>query len=170
MKLSVSNFVRSMRRFIRSAIVTPVTFALGVLVAISWWHLFPRRVSLCMLARNPAAYDGKTIRVEASGSVISSPNFPENAVLIFEPGCTELDAWASVRLDPDFEQNQEAAEFLNARAPEIRDAKVVVEGQFDQWATMGCFTPRFAIRKATVRLVSPVTSKPLPKMPTHDAR
>jgi len=161
-----------MRRFIRSAIFTPVTFALGVLVAMSWWHLFPRRVSLCMLARNPAAYDGKIIRVrvEALGSVISSPIFPENDIFIFEPGCTELDAWASVRLDPDFEQNQEAAEFFNSRVPEIRDAKVVVEGQFDQRATMGCFAPRFALRKATVRLVSPVTSKPLPKMPTRDSR
>jgi hypothetical protein len=123
-----------------------------------------------MLARNPAAYDGKIIRVEALGSVISSPIFHENDIFIFEPGCTELDAWASVRLDPDFEQNQEATEFVNSRAPEIRDAKVIVEGEFDQRATMGCFAPRLAIRKATVRLVSPVTSKPSPKMPTRDSR
>ena len=76
----------------------------------------------------------------------------------------------SLRGVPDFEQNREVEEFVNSRAPEIRDAKLVVEGLFDQRATMGCFAPRFALRKATVRLVSPVTSKPLPKMPTRDSR
>ena len=159
-----------MKRFIRSAILTPVTFALGVLVAMSWWHLFPRRVSLCGLARNPAGYNGKLIRVEALSSVISSSIFPENDIIIVEPGCAEPDAWASVRLDPNFEQNREVEEFVNSRAPEMREAKVVLEGIFDQRATMGCFAPRFAIRNATVMLLSPITSKPLPKMPTRDSR
>ena len=158
-----------MNKFIRSAILTPITFALGVLVAVSYWHLFPRRVSLCMLARNPAAYDGKLIRVEALGSVISSPMFGENDIMIFEPGCEEPAA-ASVRLDPDFKHNREVEEFVNSRAPEIRDARLVIEGLFDQRASLGCFSPQFGIRKATVMLVSPITSKPLPTMPTRDSR
>lgn len=168
--LSLSNCLIRMKRFFLSAILTPITFALGVLVAVSWWHLFPRRVSLCMLARNPAAYDGKLIRVEALGSVTSSPMFGENDIIIFEPGCAEPDAWASVRLDPDFKHNREVEEFITSQTPEIRDAKLVIEGLFDQWASLGCFSPRFGIRKAAVMLVSPVTSKPLPKMPTRDSR
>ena len=152
-----------MRRFLLSAISSPVTFALGVLVAVSWWHLFPKRVSLCMLARNPAAYDGRLIRLEALGSVTSSPIFPENDIVIFESACEEPDAWASIQLDPELEQNREVEEFVNSRTPEIRDAVVAVEGQFDQWASLGCFSPRFGIRNATVTLLSPVTSKPLPK-------
>jgi hypothetical protein len=38
-----------MRRFIKSAISAIVTFTIGVLVPIAWSHVFPQRVSLCML-------------------------------------------------------------------------------------------------------------------------
>lgn len=58
-----------MRRLIKSAISAIVTFAVGVLVSIAWSHVFPQRVSLCMLAQNPAAYDRKLITIEAFGSV-----------------------------------------------------------------------------------------------------
>lgn len=160
-----------MKRFIRSAILTPVTFALGVLVTVSWWHLFPRQVSLCKLARNPAAYDGKRIRVEALGSVWSSPIFVgENYLIIAQPGCAEeTAALAGVRLDPDLKQNPEVDEFINSPTPEIREANLVVDGIFDEWATPGCYSPQFGIKNATVTLASPVTSKPLPEMPTRDS-
>lgn len=157
-----------MRRVFLSAGLFPVTFVLGVLVTLAWWQLFTRRVSLCMLARDPAAYNGKRIRVEALGSVLSSPSFPENDILILESGCSEPNAaWASVRLDQDFQEDRQVHEFVNSRTLEIRDAQVVVEGLFDQWATMGCFGPRFGINNASLIVVSPITSRPLR---THDSQ
>jgi hypothetical protein len=158
-----------MRRLIKSAISAIVTFTIGVLVSIAWSHAFPQRVSLCVLAQNPAAYDRKLITIEAFGSVTSSPIFEENYVIIFEPRCAEPDAWASIQLHPTEKRNPEVEEFINAATPEIREAKLVVEGQFDQWASLGCFSPRFGIKAATIKLLSPVATKPLPKMPQRDS-
>lgn len=158
-----------MRRLIKSAVSAIVSFIIGVLVSIAWSHVFPQRVSLCMLAQNPAAYDRKLITIEAFGSVTSSPIFEENYVIIFEPGCDEADAWASIQLDPSEKRNPELEEFINSPTPEIREAKLVVEGQFDPWASLGCFSPRFGIKAASVKLLSPVSTKPLPKMPQRDS-
>ncbi len=103
------------------------------------------------------------------GLVWSSPIFGENNLIIGEAGCAEeTAALASVRLDPDVIQNPEVDEFLNSPTPGIREANLVVEGLFDEWATMGCFSPQFGIKNATVILASPVTSKPLPEIPTRD--
>lgn len=112
-----------MRRFLRTAGVALVTFVLGVLLTVAWWQQFPRRVSLCTIARNPAAFDGRRVRIEVSGSVLSSPRFHENSINVFELGCSESNAWASVQLNPNFEQSREVDEFVNSHAPEIRDAK-----------------------------------------------
>ena len=122
-----------------------------------------------MLAQNPAAYDRKLITIEAFGSVISSPILEENYLIIVEAGCAEPDAWASIQLDPSQKRNPELEEFINSPTPEIREAKLAVEGQFDQWASLGCFSPRFGIKAATVKLLSPVSTKPLPKMPQRDS-
>ena len=94
-----------------------------------------------MLAQNPAAYDGKLITLEALGSISSSPIFEENYLVIFEPGCAEPDAWASIQLDPSEKRNRELDEFINSRTPEIREAKLVVEGQFDQWPAWAASHP-----------------------------
>ena len=123
-----------------------------------------------MLARNPGAYDGKIIRVQALGSVTSSDLYSERFLIIFEPGCAESDAWASVDLDGSDYGSHDVNEFVNSPTHEVRNAKVLVEGQFDQSATPGCFAPRFAIKHAAVTLLSPVTSKPLPKMPAQNSR
>lgn len=155
-----------MRRFIRAAGLAPLTFVLGVVITLAWWQLFPRRVSLCTLAANPAAYNGKPVTVEALGSVISSPRFDETYIIIVEPGCNEPNAWATIHLNPDLEHHRGVDDFVNSRTPEIREAKLVVEGLFDQWASPGCFSPQFAIRNATVTVVSPIVSKPLPRMST----
>lgn len=160
----------AMRRLVRSLSSAAVTFTIGVLVATGWSHVFVRRVSLCMLAHDPGAYDGKTIRVEALGSVISSPIFSEKSIIIFEPGCAESDAWASVGLNSSKKASNEVDEFVNCPRVEVRNAKVVVEGRFDQWASLGCFSPRFGIQSATVTLLSPVTSEPLPRIPAQNSR
>lgn len=118
-----------------------------------------------MLASDPEAYDGKTIRVEAQGSVISSPPLGENFIIIGESGCEVPDAWASVRLDGWNIASPEINEFVNSPKIEIRSAKLVVEGQFDQWISPGCWSPRFGIKTAKVMLVSPIVSEPLPEMP-----
>lgn len=153
-----------MKRFIKAAPVILITFVIGVLATLLWARLYSRRVSLCELARNPASYDGKLVRIEASGSVISSTLFSENSVSVYERGCSETNpgTGAGVWLDPDIKLSPEADEFVNSHAPGIRDARVVVEGVFDQWATLGCFTPQFGIKNATLTLKSPVTSQPLP--------
>jgi len=123
-----------------------------------------------MLAQNPAAYDRKLITIEAFGAVTSSPFFEENYVIIFEPGCAESDAWASIQLVPSEKRNPELDAFINSPTQEIREAKLVVEGQFDQRASLGCFSPRFGIKAATVKLLSPVATKPLPKKLARDSR
>jgi hypothetical protein len=100
-----------------------------------------------MLAQNPAAYDRKLITIEACGSVTSSPIFEENYVIIFEPGCAESDAWASIQLDPSEKRNPELDEFINSATPEIREAKLVVEGQFDQWPVWAASHPDSELRR-----------------------
>lgn len=151
-----------MRKVIRALTSAVVTFTIGILVTVVWWHSFPRRVSLCTLARNPEAYDGKFVRVEALGDVISSP-LSENRIIIGEPECAEFNAWASIQLDCSLRLDPKVDEFVNSTKPEIRRATMVVEGQFDQWASLGCFSPRFGIKVASVRLVSSVTTEPLPE-------
>jgi hypothetical protein len=154
-----------MRRLVRSAISATVTFTLGVAIAMLWSHVFPKKVSLCMLAHDPGAYDRKVVQIEALGSVISSPIFSEHSIIIFESGCTEPDAWATIELKKSYEATPEVDAFINSQQPEIRNAQVVIVGQFDQWASMGCFSPRFGIKAISVRLISPVTSEALPKKP-----
>jgi hypothetical protein len=166
-----------MKRFIKATPVIFITFIIGVLAFMIWARLYTRRISLCEIARNPARYNGRLVRIETFGSVLSSRLIEENSVFIYERACSDtgLGTNAGVWLDPDFELSREADEFVNSRTPEIREAKVVVEGLFDQWATMGCFTPQFGIKDATLTLESPVTtlespvtSQPLPQMPTPD--
>ena len=157
-----------MRKLIRSLISATFTFTLGVFLAGAWNNFAPKQVSLCMLARNPAAYDRKVIRVEALGSVISSPLYSERNIIIFEPGCTEPDGWAMIDVKESHPSN-EVMTFINSVQPEVRNAKVVIVGRFDQWAWLGCFSPRFGIRASEIRLVSPVQSEPLPKMPTRNS-
>ena len=164
--------MRVIRKLIRSAISGTLTFTLGVAFAMFWSHMFPKKVSLCMLARNPEAYDRKVVQIEALGSVISSPLFSDHAITIFESGCTEPDAWATIELKESYKATPEVDAFINSQQAEIRNARVVVVGQFDQWASMGCFSPRFGIKATSVRLISPATSEALPKRPeatTHQA-
>ncbi len=162
-------FLTVMRRLKKVAGIAAVIFTIGLFIATGWSQLFARKVSLCMLARDPGAYDGKTIRVEAEGSVISSSISGENFIIISETGCESPDAWASVALDGAKKASYEVNEFVNSPQSEVRNAKVVVEGQFDQWASLGCWSPRFGIKSAKVVLVSPVTSEPLPEMPAQDS-
>jgi len=154
-----------MRKVIRATISATLTFTLGIGVTMLWSGLFPPNVSLCTLARNPGAYDGKAIRVKASASVISSSIFSENYISIYEPGCTEPDAAAVVKLDESYKRTSEVEAFINAPKEEIRNADIVIDGTFDQWATMGCFTPRFGLRATSITLLSPVSSGPLPSLP-----
>ena len=153
----------NMRRLTRALTSAAATFTIGVLIASAWSRVFPRQVSLCTLARNPGAYDGKAVRVEALGSITSSPIFSDKYIIIAEPGCSEPNGWASVQLNGSIRSSPEVNEFVNSARPEIRRAKVVVEGQFDQWASLGCFSPRFGIKAARVTLVSSVTTEPLPE-------
>jgi hypothetical protein len=154
-----------MRKLIRLTISATATFALGVALTMLWSYLFPKQVSLCMLARNPGAYDQKIVRVDAWASVISSHIFSSNYLLIYEPGCTEPDAGAIVELDESYKPSPELEAFINSPTQEIRNAEIVVVGHFNQWATMGCFAPRFGVMATSIRLLSPVSSAPLPKMP-----
>jgi hypothetical protein len=154
-----------MRKLIPLTISAAVTFTLGVTFSMFWSYLFPRRVSLCTLARDPGAYHQKLVQVEALASVISSQRFESNSITIYEPGCTEPDAWASLKLDESLKSSPELAAFIDSPNQEIRDAKIVVVGQFDQWATMGCFSPRFGISVTSISLLSPVSSSPLPRLP-----
>ena len=153
----------SMRRLIQALTSATITFVIGIVVTTVWSLMFPKQVSLCELARNPAAYDGKLVRVEALGSITSAPIFSDNYVIITESGCSETDGWASVQLDGSIRLSPETDEFVNSTRPEIRRAKVVVEGRFDQWASLGCFSPKFGIKHARMTIVSTVITEPLPE-------
>ena len=159
-----------MRKIIRLIISASVTFTIGVALSLLWIHLFPKRVTLCMLARDPGAYHQKVVQLRASAVVNSSPIFDSNYLIIGEEGCSEPDGWATIKLDESYKPSSEVEAFIDSPKPEIRQAEIVVVGQFDQAATMGCFAPKFGITATSIRLVSPVSSEPLPTMPRHDAR
>ena len=165
MNLRVLMLMRTIRKPFRSAISATITFTLGLAISMFGSHLFPTKVSLCMLAHNPGAYDRKVVQVEALGSVISSPLFTDHSIIIFESGCTESGAWATIELNKSYKPTPDVEAFVNSQQAEVRKARVVIMGQFDQWASMGCFSPRFGIKATSVRLISPVTSETLPKRP-----
>lgn len=158
-----------MRKLIRLIISVSVTFTLGVSLSMLWTYFFPKQVTLCMLARNPGAYHQKVVQIKASASVISSAIFDSNDLIVYEAGCTAPDGWATIRFDESYKPSAEVEAFIDSPKREIRKAEIVVVGQFDQAATMGCFAPKFAITATSIRLVSPISSEPLPKMPRRDA-
>ena len=116
---------------------------------------------MCEVARDPAKYDQQTIRVRGSGWITSSDIY--RGASIFDLSCGTSDAEASIELDQSYNPTSEVYALLNYPKEEIRKADVVVVGRFDQWASMGCWTPRFGIRATNIELVSAVTTQPLPK-------
>lgn len=125
-----------------------------------WSYLVPVEVTLCTLASDPEVYDQSYVRITASATVISS-QLSEPIIFIYASGCQEPDAAAVVILDESYKLTPEVDEFINAPKEEFRNADVVIEGRFDQAATMGCFTPRFGITASSIKLLSPISSEPL---------
>lgn len=146
------------------------TFAIGVFVSQLCSNLFPTQVSLCTLARNPGAYHQKMIQVRALGSVTSSQILDGNYLIAYEPNCTETDAWATIVLAESYKPGAEVDAFLDSPKQEIRKAEIVVRGEFDQGATLGCYAPRFAIMASSISLESAISSEPLPELRQHVAR
>jgi len=152
-----------MRRHLRSLPFAIITFGLGVLLTLASWQFYPRRVTLSALAHNPAAYDGKLVRVEAvASSVGTSVDDEPHNIIISQTGCTEPDCWASVWPDQSQVTDARFNEFINVSYLQVKNAKVLVEGKFDQWASLGCFAPRFGIKKARITLLSEITTESLP--------
>ena len=156
-----------MRKLIRCSIAFTLTFGFGLILAGSYGYFFPQRVSLCTLARNPAKYHRKLVRVEAWGSIISSNLYSDKYIIIFDSNCADHDAGATVDA-ADLVLSKDVERFINSPSPEIRKAKIDVVGRFNQSATPGCFAPRFGIKAKTVTLTSAVEHEPLPKMPAHN--
>jgi len=165
----VSNSYRIMLRAIIFIVSITLSCAIGVTVRAIRSYQHPRTISLCEVARDPGRYDQKTIRIRASSWVTSSDVY--RSTDIFDTSCETGVAAASVELDNLYIPPAEVNAFLNSPSEEIRKADVIVLGKFDQWATMGCWTPQFGIRATSIELVSPVTSEPLPTIePTTRAR
>ena len=120
-----------------------------------------RTISLCEVARDPAKYDQRIIRVRASGWVTSSDIYREASV--YDLSCDTHPAGASVVLDESYKPASDVYAFLTYPKEEIRKADLVVVGKFDQWGSQGCWTPQFGIRASRIELVSPVTTEPLPR-------
>ena len=146
-----------MRRFTLPIIFAVLTFASGLGVTLLSYRFVPPAISLCELAQHPEWYDQKVVRVEASASGIYE------GVVISEDRCEAQDAQAVVMQDESFKPSPEVESFLVSPNREVRKARVLVVGRFDQNATMGCFGPRFGIRATSVELKSSVTVAPLPK-------
>jgi hypothetical protein len=151
-----------MRKLLRIAVATPVAYTIWLGLTMFWSFLIPAEVTLCTLACDPEVYHLSFVRITGSATVISS-QLSEPMILIYEPGCPEPDAAAVVILDESYKLTPEVDEFINAPKEEYRNADVVIEGRFDQAATMGCFTPRFGITASSIRLLSPISSEPLPR-------
>jgi len=158
----VSNSYRVMLRAIIFIVSITLSCAIGVTVRAIRSYQHPPTISLCEVARDPAKYDGKTIRVRASGWVTSSDIY--RGTDIYDTSCETGVAVASVRLDNLYNPTSAVYAFLNYPSEEIRKADVIVLGKFDQWASQGCWTPQFGIRATSIELVSPVTSEPLPRI------
>jgi hypothetical protein len=122
-------------------------------------------MSLCKISRDPAFYHGKILRVRASAEAISSDPVSPHSLTIYEQQCgPEWLASAIIMLDGESELSIPVDKFINDPKREIRVAEVVITGRFDEWATTGCFAPRFGFHDAKVEFISSVTSKPLPVM------
>lgn len=120
-----------------------------------------RAISLCEIARDPAAYDQKIIKVRASGWATSSDIY--RGASVYDLSCDTHPEGASVELDESYNPASDVYAFLNYPKEEVRKADVVVIGKFDQWASPGCWTAQFGIRATSIELISPVTSEPVPK-------
>jgi hypothetical protein len=152
-----------MRRILPSLIALFLTFVVGTaVVKLRFRFGASAPISLCTIARHPDNYDHKSVRVRASADVISSDLFP-GYITIYDLNCAPDDpAGAVVELSESNKLAPAVDAFVNDPTREVRKAEVIVSGVFDQWATMGCFTPRFGLHDAKVELVSPVTAEPLP--------
>ena len=159
-----------MRKLIGLTLSFSLTCTIGVFVSECRDKYFPRQVSLCMLARNPGGYHQKVVQVSATGVVISRSS-EWNQLIVFEAGCAEPDAGASIRFDDSYQPSDEIVAFITSPTREIRKGKFVVTGQFDMAATKGCYAPKFAIVATRIALESVLPSEPLPKLTNrvHDA-
>ena len=92
-----------------------------------------------------------------------SSDIAPNYIIIYDLNCAPDDpAGAVIDLNESNELAPVVDSFVNDPKREVRKAEVIVSGVFDQWATMGCFTPRFGLHNAKVELISAVTAEPLP--------
>jgi hypothetical protein len=160
-----------MRRILPSLIALLTTFIVGTAVVKLRFRFGPSApISLCTIARHPDDYDHKTVRIRASADVISSDLSPRN-IIIYDLNCAPDDpAAAIVELSESNKLAPVVDTFVYDPKREVRKAEVIVSGVFDQWATMGCFTPRFGLNNARVELISPVTAEPLPTRESRDIR
>jgi hypothetical protein len=155
-----------MQRLIGLILSFSLTCIIGVFVSEFRDKYFPRRVSLCMLARNPGAYHQKVVQVRTTGAVISR-SVEWNQLIVFEAGSTEPDGWAGIKFDESYQPNADVVAFITSPTREIRNGKFVVTGRFDMAATKGCYAPKFAITATRIAVESLLPSEPLPQKLTH---
>lgn len=119
-------------------------------------------VPLCELARDPALYHGKIVRVVGVANGSTGNTFNLHAVEETDGRCEAKYAASVVLVTRPVGVGQPLEEFFAQASfpfPEHRRMKVEVSGKFDSGAESfrGCFGPRFLIEADAVKRLSPAT-------------
>src|SRR4030095_6347272 len=88
-----------MRRISFKILLASLTCLIGLGLAAAWPYFWNRPLSLCKIARNPARFDKRVLRVR--GILYGSSG---GVLLLKGVGCgAESDTWADVSLEPQSE-------------------------------------------------------------------
>lgn len=162
-KLRIKHLVFQLVCFVGKVALSLGTFIVGVAAAILLAEVAPPTVTLCQLARNPAWYQGRVVKVEADGQ---GGGLFADSILIEDTSCPSLDAWSSVSLAENVEPVAETRQLFTKSDSDYFKARVVVTGRFDPNKAAGCYGPKFGLEATKVELKSKITTEPKRK-PAH---
>jgi hypothetical protein len=157
----MSNIQVTMRRILIFIVSGLLTFATGLMVTESWRQLSPFGVSLCTIARNPAVYEKREVRVTGKGSVLSSGLY-ENYLMVFDSSCPGFDTSTGVEFHASYIPDPAVEKFIEDPKQETREADVEIEGTITRIDS--CFGPEFLITATSIKLLSPVRTGPFPQV------
>ena len=142
-----------MRRISFKILLASLTCLIGLGLAAAWPYFWNRPLSLCKIARNPARFDKRVLRVR--GILYGSSG---GVLLLKGIGCgVESDAWAEVSLEPQSEYQALADELRRlSSGDDFGRVEVVLTGKLED-RHQSCFSARFALSATTVEQMTPVS-------------
>jgi hypothetical protein len=139
----------------RKLILIVVALVLGTAVGLSSSELWRRARTLpyCKVANNADSYHKRLVRVKAR------IHFRAGGMYIYED-CDPVEALAaSVDLEggPMASGNRYVNELLLSGESQGKVADAIVEGEFDAYASTGCWAPKFRIAAQKIELTSSIS-------------